>query len=115
MHTTKVIVCLKSDLGRVKIGVWASSLEEAKERVLRDQNAPESAVIYCRVAPLSIYDIKNRVEGPFFSRSTMRFFKQTLKSFSVYREGDGLFRIAAPSFGGHFTKRVYNPFTNKLS
>ena len=42
---TKVIVKLKHDTGTIKISVWANSIEEAIEKVLKSENAPRSAVI----------------------------------------------------------------------
>jgi len=117
MNQAKVTVTLKSDSGRIKISVWASSIEEAKEKVLRDQNAPLSAILSAKVERPSIWDIKRLTaeSSPyFFSRSTLRFFQQKVSDFSVYRNGPDSFVIAANSWGGNVTKRIFNPFTRTL-
>lgn len=71
---------------------------------------------------LTIYDIKNRVESTgsnFFDRSTLKFFGQTLKMFSVYNYNDHSF-ISAPMFMGRggrqvgTTERIFHHETNKL-
>jgi hypothetical protein len=45
----------------------------------------------------SIYQIKAGVSGHYFERKTLKFFGQTLKSFSVYKtDKPGVYRTAAP-------------------
>lgn len=70
---------------------------------------------------LTIYDIKYLTMDTaphFFTRSTLKFWGQTLKDFSVYKEKDGRFYIVAPQvIGGRtvgYTERYFNPETNKL-
>jgi len=116
MYVVKVIVKLRTDKNTVKISTFASSMDEAINKVLEAEKAPKSAIIYARVAPFSIYDIKRWVEDKgsyFFTRKTMRFFRQTLSDFSVKRYGDDKFYICAPMPHGK-TERIFNPFTNEL-
>lgn len=113
---TKVIVKLKHDAGTVKITVWATSLHDAINKVCKSENAPVSSVIYAKVAPLSISDIKylSKEKAPyFFARSTMRFFGQNMKDFSVTRYGNDKFYLSAPHPHGK-TERIFNPFTREL-
>ena len=55
----------------------------------------------------------------FFSRNSMRWFGQTMKSFKVYKQKDGRYLITAPmvdtdgKFMGH-TERYFNPENNDL-
>ena len=71
---------------------------------------------------MTIYEIKERTKETspcFFSRDTMRFFHQTLRSFSVTKQADGRYRIAADmrdSNGRHVgvTERFFNPVNNEL-
>jgi hypothetical protein len=72
---------------------------------------------------MTIYEIKRltATTSPyFFSRDTLRFFGQTLRSFSVTRQTDGRYRIAADMrdrFSGRHmgvTERFYNPATHEL-
>lgn len=113
---SKVIVKLKHDTGTVKISVWANSIEEAINKVLQYENAPNSAVIYAKVTPHTIHDIKRETaeSSPyFFSTQTLKFFKQKLSSFSVKRYGNDKFYIYA-NYPGGTTQRIYNPFTKEL-
>lgn len=115
----KVIVKLKSDGGPVKITTWAQSIEQAIKQACTAENAPETAVIYAKVSPLTISDIKYLTESKeshFFSRSSMRFFGQTMRDFSVTRWGNDKFKIFAPWGKGISgkTERIFNPFTNEL-
>lgn len=75
---------------------------------------------------MTIYDIKrltNQTSPYFFSRNTLKFFKQTLKDFRVYKQKDGKYLITAPMYrtndNGKLvyvsdTKRLFNPITNEL-
>ncbi len=70
---------------------------------------------------MTIYDIKRLTAETapyFFSRDTLKFFGQTLKSFGVYKQSDGKYLITADSGpnwrGQHTTKRLFNPKTNEL-
>lgn len=114
----KVVVKFRQGTGTRKIDVWASSLDDAIERVLNSsENVKREAIIYARVARMTIYEIKRIVEqqgNKFFARDSMRFFRQTLKDFSVNRWGDGKFLVRAQSFGGHITEIIYLPFTGEL-
>lgn len=62
----------------------------------------------------TIYDIKrcSYADSPyFFTRDTMRFFKQTLKDFRVYKEGFNKWHIVALSkfeHGTHKTERYFS-------
>lgn len=65
---------------------------------------------------MTIYEIKERTKETapyFFSRGSMKFFKQTMKDFKVYKQANGKFLIVANSWGGT-TKRIFNPETNIL-
>jgi hypothetical protein len=65
---------------------------------------------------MTIYEIKDRTRETapyFFSRDSMRFFKQTMRSFHVTKEADGRYLITAKS-GGHMTVRHFNPTNNVL-
>lgn len=70
---------------------------------------------------LTIYDIKYLSLGTnpyFFTRSTLKFFGQTMKSFKVYKQTDGRYKICAPmkldqKIIGE-TVRYFNPKNNKL-
>lgn len=72
---------------------------------------------------MTIYEIKRLTEESaphFFTRSNLRFAGQTLRDFSVKKQADGRFLISAPlrdrftrkQLG--YTKRYFNPLTNKL-
>lgn len=71
---------------------------------------------------MTIYEIKQRTLATspyFFSRSTMQFFHQTLRSFHVIRRPDGRYYIWAPmrDHSGRLvgrTERLFNPTTNEL-
>ena len=75
---------------------------------------------------MTIYEIKRLTKETapyFFSRDTMRFFGQTLKSFRIKKQADGRYRISASSRVGSFspdlrwnndTVRFYNPENNEL-
>lgn len=115
-YPAAVIVKLKHDKGTVKIKTWAESIQQAITQVCKAENAPESAVIYAKVAPLTISDIKyltSETAPHFFTRSTLKFFRQKMGDFSVTRHGDDKFYISAPHQHGR-TERIYNPFTRKL-
>ena len=71
---------------------------------------------------MTIYEIKERTleTSPyFFTRKTLKFFGQTLKSFSVTKSGNK-YLISAPMidrFNGRImghTERLFNPDTNEL-
>jgi len=72
---------------------------------------------------MTIYDIKRktRESSPYyFTLKTMRFFGQTMRSFSVRKQEDGRFKISAPMTDRHTgrnmgtTERYFNPITNEL-
>lgn len=66
---------------------------------------------------MTIYEIKRRTAETapyFFSRKTMKFFKQTLKDFSVKKIGDKKYLITAKS-GVHTTARIFDTETNTLT
>ena len=69
---------------------------------------------------MTIYEIKERTRETspyFFTRSTMRFFGQTLKDFRVYKQPDGRYLITAPFGPGKpkgKTERIFDPETNEL-
>lgn len=70
---------------------------------------------------MTIHEIKHRTQETapyFFSRDTMRFFGQTMRSFRVIKQEDGRYLITAPirsgaDIVGH-TVRYFNPVTNKI-
>ncbi len=69
---------------------------------------------------LTIYDIKrltSETSPHFFERSTMRFFNQRLKDYSVCKQSDGRYRIYCPFGPGRpkgETVRYYNPNNHEL-
>ena len=70
---------------------------------------------------MTIYEIKRLSQDTapyFFSRDTMRFFGQTLRSFRVKKQVDGRFKVSAPSGDNwdsdHETVRFFNPENNEL-
>ncbi len=71
---------------------------------------------------MTIYEIKERTKETapyFFSRDTMRFFHQTLRSYSVTKQSDGRYRVAADmrDSSGRLmgvTERFFNPANNEL-
>ena len=67
---------------------------------------------------MTIYEIKRLTQDTapyFFSRDTMRFFGQTLKSFRVKKQADGRYRVSANADDFiHETVRFYNPENNEL-
>jgi hypothetical protein len=70
---------------------------------------------------MTICEIKRRTAKTspyFFSHDTMKFFRQTLRSFHVTKQGEK-YLIQAPvkDFEGKFmgyTERLFNPKTNEL-
>lgn len=72
---------------------------------------------------MTIYEIKRRTleTSPyFFTPKTLKFFGQTMRSFSVRKQVNGKYLISAPMldrFTGRnmgTTKRLFNPETNEL-
>ena len=72
---------------------------------------------------MNIYEIKRLSEEKapfFFTRKTLNFFGQTMRSFSTKKQEDGRIRISAPMtdrFTGRnvgTTVRYFNPITNEL-
>ena len=72
---------------------------------------------------MTIYKIKQRTQETapyFFTRSSMKFFGQTMKDFKVYKQPDGRFKITAPMINKSRgvvmgeTIRFFNPLTNEL-
>ena len=109
---------LQHDNGKTKVKVRAISKQEVIKRLCTVENCPPSAVTKIQIEKPSIYDIKRRTEETnpyFFSRDTMKFFKQTFSSFKVYRQENDTFLISAPSLGGNYTERIFNPYTNQLT
>jgi len=65
---------------------------------------------------MTIYEIKERTRETspyFFSRNTMKFFGQTMKSFKVWKQADGRFMVYAKNKHGE-TVRYFNPLNNQL-
>lgn len=72
---------------------------------------------------MTIYEIKRRTAETspyYFSRNSLKFFDQTLRHFSVTKQIDGRYKIAAPMFD-KFSKKVigqsvrfFNPINNEL-
>ena len=72
---------------------------------------------------MTIYDIKRltaETSPYFFVTKTMKFFGQTMRSFSIKKMNDGRYYISAPMkdrFTGRTmgkTERYFNPATNEL-
>lgn len=65
---------------------------------------------------MTIYEIKRRTADTspyFFCPETLRFFRQTMRSFKVRKQPDGRYRISAPMPHGQ-TVRFFNPENNEL-
>lgn len=71
---------------------------------------------------MTIYEVKQRTKltSPyFFSRQTLKFFRQTLKDFKVRKMADGKYMVTADwkdsrgKIGGE-TVRYFDPETNRL-
>jgi len=72
---------------------------------------------------MTIYEIKQLSEATspyFFVPKTMKFFGQTMRSFSVKKQSDGRYHISAPMADRNTgkvigkTERFFNPANNKL-
>lgn len=69
---------------------------------------------------MTIYEIKRLTENTapfFFSRKTLKFFGQTMKSFSVYKVEKRFLICAARIHGGKvcgYTERFFNPENKTL-
>jgi len=66
---------------------------------------------------MTIYEIKRLTETTapyFFDTKTLKFFGQTLKSFSVQKCNDGRYFLQAPRKHGGYTTRFFNPQNNRL-
>lgn len=70
---------------------------------------------------MTIHEIKRRTAQTspyYFSRKTMKFFGQTLKSFSVRKQPDGRYLISAPMLDNGrkvgTSERYFNPINNEL-
>lgn len=68
---------------------------------------------------MTISEIKSRTQETspyYFTRKTLKFFGQTMRSFRVYKQPDGRFRIQAPILGNqrNLSIRYFNPKTNRL-
>ena len=72
---------------------------------------------------MNIYEIKRRTQETapyFFAPKTMKFFGQTMRSFSVKKQPDGRYLITAPMIDRFTdrnmgqTKRYFNVETNEL-
>lgn len=72
---------------------------------------------------VTIYDIKRMTQDTapyFFTAKTLKFFGQTMRSFSVRKQADGRYYISAPMidrFTGRVmgkTERFFNPINNQL-
>jgi len=72
---------------------------------------------------MTIYEIKRRTAETspyFFTPKTMKFFGQTMRSFSIRKQEDGRYLISAPMIDSTTgrkmgeTKRFFNPETNEL-
>lgn len=74
---------------------------------------------------MTIQEIKQRTHETspyFFTKDTLRFFRQTMRSFKVYKwSKDGVdgYKISAPmkDYSGEivgYTERFFNPITNEL-
>ena len=71
---------------------------------------------------LTIYDVKRltkKTSPYFFSKETLRFFGQTLKSFAVIQENDTTYLILAPIYNNGkrmgFTQRIFDIETNTMT
>jgi len=69
---------------------------------------------------MTIYEIKKRL-GPathYFDKAEMRFFKQSLRDFTVKKIAENKYHIYAPSYWDGrlmgISQRIYNADTNRL-
>lgn len=92
-----------------------------KKTLIKIFNLVEKEKRIKKMEDMTIYDIKKRTKETapyFFSKDTLKFFGQTMESFSVEKQPDGRYRISAPSgpnWDGHFlTERYFNPVNNEL-
>ena len=115
-------ITLKHDTGKTRIVTSGDTPEEAVQKVLKSENAPETAVVSVKphLPTITIYDIKFQLESEgkqifYFCRKTLKFFKQTLKDFSVQKDAENYrYYISAPLPGGGRSERWYYPETNEL-
>lgn len=70
---------------------------------------------------MTIYDIKRLTQGTsphYFTRKALKFFGQTMRSFSVKKQSDGRYKIEAPIIVDRrncgVSTRYFNPTNNKL-
>jgi hypothetical protein len=72
---------------------------------------------------MNIYEIKRLPEAKspyFFSRKTLKFFRQTMRDFKVKKQDNGKYRISCPMWDRFTRRRVgttvrdFNPITNEL-
>lgn len=71
---------------------------------------------------MTIYQIQEltRKTAPyFFSKNSMKFFGQTMRSFSIKKQSDGRYLISAPMKNNYgkimgYTQRYFNPINNEL-
>lgn len=72
---------------------------------------------------MTIYEIKAKTAETspyYFTRKTLQFFGQTMRSFSVKKQPDGRYKISAPiydRYNGKFageSVRYFNPINNEL-
>jgi len=119
---TKYTVTVAHDKGKTKIATWAENEQSAIEQVMKAENCPRSAIVSVKPPRLTIHDIKELTKETaphFFTKETLRFFGQTMGSFSVKMQHDGRTRISAPMKdrqGNHmgYTVRFFNPTNNTL-
>lgn len=117
------VLTVKHDQGKARIQVTAQNEQAARRIVMSAEHCPESAIVRCRAITPTIYQIKQataETSPKYFDRNTLRFFGQTLRAFSVYRQDDGRYLITAPRFN-RFTRRqvgrserYFNPATDRL-
>lgn len=67
---------------------------------------------------MNIYEIKRRTEQTapfFFTRKTLQFFGQTMKSFTVKKLSTTKYKISAKRKYGGYTERIFDTESNTLS
>lgn len=123
---TTYLTVVKSDSLKYKYLVKAENVWGAKDFICKYLSCPASAVVSVAVhyPSLTIYQVKRIHEAKggkyFFSRQTLRFFGQRLSDFSVVKDGEGGYIVAAPikRHGvntGHWTKQSFNPNTGEFN
>jgi hypothetical protein len=111
-----IVTLINTDGEKVRLRTYASSLEDAERDVLQIRPGGET-VVYSRTEKLTIEEIAEAVTETapmYFDKETLAFWGQRLRSFKVKRFDNVRFLIEAPRKTGGVSRRLFNPFTNRL-